>query len=414
MNESTSARCLPPIDVIGIGDDGPRGLPEAARRLAESADVLCGGRRHLDLFPVGQERRFAITRDLQGLATAIAEARVAGLHIAVLSSGDPLFFGIGAFLSEQFGAAALRVTSHVSSVQVAFARLAVPWQDAVVLSAHGRQLPAILGRAAAAAKAAILTDDENSPSAIARALLDLGIEDADAAVCEHLDGAEERVVRAPLSVIAGQSFARLNVMVVLRDPSVVRWGRPRVGLPDDDYAHSRGMITKAEVRAVTLSRLRPAGTRVVWDIGAGSGSVAIEAASLDLDTAVFAVERDPAQIALARKNVRRFHAGNVRLVEGEAPGALIALPDPDAVFIGGAGGRLPAILDAVGRRLRPGGRLVLNLVTFAHLATAQAWLDTRGWPASVTQVAIARSQPIGGSSRLASLNPVFVVVAERR
>jgi precorrin-6Y C5,15-methyltransferase (decarboxylating) len=377
---------------------------------------VCGGARHLAMlrgWPGSRGARFTITKDLTGLADVVAGAHKAGRQVVVLASGDPLFFGIGAFLAERLGRENVRVVPHVSSVQLAFARLGVAWQDAMVLSAHGRPLEPTLGRAMAATTMALLTDDVNTPAAVARALLDGGMEDADAAVCEHLGGDDERVVRAPLSDIAVRQFARLNVLVVLRDPAAVRWGRPLLGQPDDAYAHARGQITKAEVRAVSIARLGMDRAGVVWDVGAGSGAVAIEAASLRVDALVCAVERDPEQVGLLRENVRRYTAGNVRVVAGEAPAALAGLPDPDAVFVGGTGGRLTSVLETASRRLRPGGRLVLNLVTLDHLAEARACLDALGWTHDVTQVSVARSAPVAGSMRLAALNPVFIAGAER-
>jgi precorrin-6Y C5,15-methyltransferase (decarboxylating) len=193
----------------------------------------------------------------------------------------------------------------------------------------------------------------------------------------------------------------------------VRWGRPLLGQPDDAYAHTRGLITKAEVRAVSVARLAMHRTAVLWDVGAGSGSVAIEAASLRVAAAVYAIERDAEQLELLRANVRRYTAGNVRIIAGEAPEALAPLPDPDAVFVGGTGGRLPAVLDAATARLRPGGRLVVNLVALDHLAAARERLAADGWTIDVTQISVARSAPVGGSLRLAALNPVFVLTAER-
>jgi precorrin-6Y C5,15-methyltransferase (decarboxylating) len=303
----------------------------------------------------------------------------------------------------------VRVLPAASSVALAFARLGEPWHDAVVLSAHGRPLDGILGPACTATKLAVLCDPENTPAAIARALLECGMENAEAAVGEHLGSERERVVRGRLATVAEEEFAALSVLVVLRQPGDVRWGRPLLGLPDDCYRHERGMITKPEVRAVTLSKLRPADASTVWDIGAGSGSVAIECASHMLRGRVYAVERDPVQVQHLRANVRAFQAGNVRIVEGAAPRALEALPSPDAVFIGGTGGAATDMLSAVAPRLRPAGRVVLNLVTIEHMAEALAWCQASAWEVEVTQVSVSRSSTVGARTRLAALNPVFVV-----
>lgn len=405
--------CSTPVIVVGMGDDGPAGLPAATLAEIERAEVLCGGERHLNSFPTHPAERIVLKGGLDGPLAGIERAWQNGRRVVVLASGDPGFYGIGKALRQRLGAAALRIVPAPSSVALAFARLGEPWQEAVVLSAHGRPLEAMLGPACAAARFAVLTDERNTPSVIARALLDHGMEDAPAAVCEHLGSARERVVRAPLSVIAEQEFAALNVLVVLRDPANVRWGRPLLGLPDNAYAHERGMITKAEIRAVTLSRLRPWDARVLWDIGAGSGSVAIECAAHMPHGTVYAVERDARQLEHLRGNVRRFQAGNVRVIAGVAPQVLDGLSAPDAVFVGGSGGQVRELLTAIAGRLARGGRVVLNLATLEHLAAAQGWLRSAGWTADITQVAVNRSTPVGSVTRLAALNPVFILTGEK-
>ncbi len=399
--------------IVGIGDDGPASLSSSALAAVRTADLLCGGARHLSHFPGHPGEQLSIKGGLGPLVNRIRDARASGQRVVVLSSGDPGLFGIGALLGEQLGRDAIRVLPSVSSVALAFARLGEPWQDAVILSAHGRPLANILGPACAAARIAVLTDEVNTPAAVARALLGCGMEDARAAVGEHLGGERERVVRAPLSEIAAGAFAALNVLVVLREPAAVRWGRPLVGLPDTAFAHTRGMITKSEVRAVSVSRLALHDAHVLWDVGAGSGSVAIESASLLARGQVFAVERDPDQLVHLRANLRRFHAGNLQVIAGEAPRALGDLPDPDRVFIGGTGGKLIDILCLLRERLTPGGRIVVNLATLEHLSDTLAWLRVAGWPAEIAQVAVSRGAPVAGNTRLEALNPVFVVGAVR-
>ncbi|MFN8556888.1 MAG: precorrin-6y C5,15-methyltransferase (decarboxylating) subunit CbiE [Dehalococcoidia bacterium] len=232
----------PPVHVIGMGDDGPAGLGAEARALLAHADLVCGGHRHLGLLSGGAKagaRLMPITADLDGLVAAIENARQEGGCAVVLASGDPLFFGIGEALGRRLGREALHVLPAPSSVQLAFARIGLSWQDAEVLSAHGRPLGRILGRAMAATKMAVLTDETNTPAAVARALLNGGMEDARAAVGEHLGGPRERVTRGVLSEIAGREFARLNVLIVEREPAMVRWGRPLVGQPESAYAHAR-------------------------------------------------------------------------------------------------------------------------------------------------------------------------------
>ena len=397
--------------VVGIGDSGAASLSQEGLAAVRAADVLCGGARHLTFFPEYRGETIAIKGGLEPVLGRIRAARDAGRHVVVLASGDPGFFGIGATLAQELGSDAIRFLPSVSSVALAFARLAEPWHDAIILSAHGRPLAGILGPACAAARFAVLTDDTNTPAAVARALLASGMEDASAAVCEHLGGERERIVRGTLSVIAGGTFARLNVLVVLRDPAAVRWGRPLVGLPESAYTHVRGMITKPEVRAVSIGQLALQDARVVWDIGAGSGSVAIECASLLPAGLVFAVERDPEQLVHLRTNVRTFQAGNVCVIDGTAPAALGELPTPDRVFIGGTGGAMAAILDHIQARIAPGGRVVMNIATLEHLPEALGWFRSGGWSTDVVQVTVSHSTPVAGLTRLAARNPVFILSA---
>ena len=397
--------------VVGTGDSGAASLTQEGLAAVRAADVLCGGARHLAFFPEYRGETIAIKGGLEPVLGRIRAARDAGRRVVVLASGDPGFFGIGATLTQELGSDAIRVLPSVSSVALAFARMGEPWQDAVVVSAHGRPLAGILGPACAAARFAVLTDDTNTPAVVARALLACGMEDAAAAVCEHLGGERERIVRGTLSMIAGGSFARLNVLVVLRDPAVVRWGRPLVGLPESAYTHVRGMITKPEVRAVSLSQLALQDAHVVWDVGAGSGSVAIECASLLPAGLVFAVERDPEQLMQLRTNVRSFQAGNACVVGGTAPAALDELPTPDRVFVGGTGGAMAAIFDHIQARIAPGGRVVMNIATLEHLTEALGWFRSAGWSTDVVQVAVNRSTPVAGLTRLAARNPVFVLSA---
>lgn len=406
---SRGCTVAPELTIVGIGDGGAASLTPEARDAIRGAGVLCGGTRHLAFFPEHGADRIVIKGGLSPALERIRQARNAGHRVVVLASGDPGFFGIGATLADSLGRAAIRIVPSVSSVALAFARLGEPWHDAVVLSAHGRPLAPILGAACAAARFAVLTDDTNTPAVVARALLACGMEDAAVAVCEHLGGARERIVRGTLTEITTGTFARLNVLVVLRDPAAVRWGRPLVGLPESAYAHERGMITKPEVRAVSISQLALHDAQVVWDIGAGSGSVAIECASLVQRGLVFAVERDPEQLAHLQTNARTFHAGNLSVIAGAAPAILAGLPAPDRVFIGGTGGVLATILDCVTARLTPGGRVVMNIATLEHLADALGWFRSVGWPVTVVQVAVTRGTPIAGLTRLAALNPVYIV-----
>ncbi len=395
------------ITVVGITDAGAASLlPEAQAAVAE-ARLLCGGERHLAFFPEHAAERVIIKGGLEQLYLRLErEERLT----VVLASGDPDWYGIGPLLAERLGQKRVRILPNLSAVQLACARLGIAWQDAVFLSAHGRSLEGILPQALYAPKAVVLTDNANTPAAIAQALLDAGDTNTRADVFEHLGGPKERHVSCLAAEMVNQEFAPLNLLVLTR---TAKWRLP-LGLPDDLFAHQRGQITKAEVRAVSVSKLALHADAVVWDIGAGCGSVSIEVAGLASCGHVYAVERNAEQQDYLALNQRRFGAGNVTIVTGEAPDALAGLPEPDAVFIGGSGGHLDEVLNATTRALKPGGRVVLNLVGLEHVSRAFERLQTDGWSPEVTQLSVARSTSTAGITRLAALNPVFVIAAHKR
>jgi precorrin-6Y C5,15-methyltransferase (decarboxylating) len=401
------------VAVVGIGEDGVMGLRPDARAAVEDAQILVGGERHHQFFPKHSAERIIFRQDATRLAEEVAHLAEDGRRIVVLASGDPGFFGIGPYLARRLGPERVRIYPNLGCVPLAFARLGESWQDATVLSAHGRPLAPVVAMALGSAKLAILADDQHTPAVVAGALLAGGLEpEAKAWVMERLGGPAERIRHGSLGEVASWACDPLSMLIVLRDPRAVRGPALRLGLPDDAYAHERGQITKAEVRAVSLARLAPRAGDTVWDVGAGSGSVSVESAAFCQPGIVYAVERRSEQRACITENVARFGATNVRLVAGEAPECLANLPDPDAVFVGGTGGRLPAMLEAATRRLRPRGRLVLNLVTLEALHEATAFLTCWGLAHDVAQVSVARGAAIGGATRLAALNPVFVVSAQ--
>ena len=373
------------VTVVGLAD---------AEAYVKAADLLAGGKRQLAAFPATEA--IVLAADVSQGVEGIREAANAGKRVVVLASGDPLLFGIGATLARELGRERVKIVPSVSSVQLAFARVAEPWHEATILSAHGRTLADILPAALAGAKLAILTDGNATPSAVAEALLEAGVANCRAVVCEDLGLPTERVTDTHLGALAGQDFGALNVLLVFREPADVRL---QFGRPEADYESVRGQITRAEVRAVALSKLQLAHWGVLWDIGAGSGSVAIEAARLMPRGAVYAVERHPDQLACLRRNVARHHASNVHVVAGEAPEALAGLPAPQSVFVGGSGGRLAELLDVLPRPL------VLNLAILEHVSLVLS----RCPGAQVTEIAVSRSEGIADGQRLVAQNPVYVV-----
>lgn len=398
------------ILVVGVAGEGRAALPAAVQARIARAELLYGAERLLAEWPDCAGERFAIGNNI---AQMVERLRGRGdARAVVLGTGDPGVYGIAGTLARHFPAEELEIIPAVSSVQLAFARIAAPWEGVVVASAHGRPLDDVLAWSRRAARLAVFTDETNTPGAIAAALLARGEADCRAVVAERLALAGERVVDTRLAALPGQTFATPNVLLLLRDDS---W-RPAPAFaprPDDAYAHRRGLITKRDVRALSLARLALSATDIVWDVGAGSGALSVEGAELAWRGHVYAVERDPECAGFARENIARYAAGNVTLVEGRAPEALAGLPAPDAVFIGGTGGALAAIVARVAEVARLGCRVVLNLATLENLAQAQAALAAHGWPAAITQANLAYAEPIAHLTRLAPANPVFIVSTAR-
>ena len=392
--------------VVGVGSEGPAGLPLVLQNRIAQADLLCGSERLLEHWAGLQVEKMIIRANIPELVERLrrrGEARV-----VVLASGDPCFYGIAGTLLRYLPADELEIVPHVTSPQLAFAKAGIPWSDAIFISAHARPLAEVVGWARRAPKLGILTDHKHTPALIAEVLLKAGIEDCRAIVAENLGLPDERLTDTRLSALPGMEFSPLNVLLLIHDPD---W-RPQpvfAPRPAEAYVHRRGLITKAEVRTLILARLALSETDIAWDIGAGSGAVSIEMALLAWRGRVFAVEQDAENLAYLRENISRFGVLNVEVVAGSAPAALEGLPQPDAVFIGGSGGQMQGILDVVCRRLRPGGRIVLSVVTLENLNEAVSGLKARGFAAEMTLVNVARSKSIADLTRFEALTPVFVV-----
>lgn len=394
-----------PILVVGLTDAGAAGISVALRDRIMSAALLVGGWRHLAMFPGFPGERLVIGATVEPALERLKQAWEGGESAAVLASGDPLWYGIGVTLRRVLPPEALEVFPAPTSAQLAFAALAEPWNDAALLSAHGRPLDAVVTNVLTAPKAAILTDQHNTPARIAAALLEVGLPPTTrCAICEHLGGSEQRIVRTTLAEAAEQIFAPLNVFVVWNDYGANHKPAPP-GLPDAAFSTIAGQITKREVRLLSLAELALQSGDVLWDIGAGSGSVGIEAARACPTARVYAIERREQFVAHIHENLRRFPAPNLRVIHGEAPEACNECPDPHAIFVGGSGGRLAEIIRTAQRRLRPQGRLVLNLVALDHVQQAATLLPD----ARVIQAQINRGMPIQSLLRLEALNPVFIV-----
>jgi precorrin-6Y C5,15-methyltransferase (decarboxylating) len=401
------------IDIIGIGPGGARSLDAGSARRIKKADIIFGGRRLLDMFPDSKAEKVPIHANLPEVLETIKPS-LGVKKIVVLASGDPGFFGIAGYLAKALGKRAVNIIPDVSAMQLAFARIGESWEDAVFVSAHGRPIEDIIPRVRDNSKICIFTDKVHTPSAVAGALLENGVADYTAYVGENLGGKGERVTRTSLRGLRTKEFPPLNTLILLRNQGSESEPQTYLGIPDAEF-HKRssreGLITKQEVRAISLSkmRLKPGGT--VWDIGSGSGAVAVEASFLASRGQVYAMEKNRADIAVIRRNIRKFKAGNIAVLQTLAPEGLEDIAAPDAVFIGGSSGRLADITGYAADRLLPGGAIVTNVVGLENLQTAVATLKKQRLAPEITMASISRSAATGDITRLAAMNPVFVVSA---
>ncbi len=397
------------IYVIGAGIEGHEGFSRRALDLVGQADMLIGGASQLALFPDFSGQTLTIGDNLAPVVECLEKS--AG-SIVVLASGDPLFFGIGRYLLRNLPEADLEFVPNVSSVQYAFAKIREPWDDAVFVSALGRGMKGAVDQVVAHDKIAILTDEENTPRAIATELLERGRDGYTAYLCENLGTAEESITHTDLRGLQDLPAAALNVLILIKEYEAGGEGAgPCLGIPDEEFATVKKLITREEIRAVSLAKLRLRHDMTLWDIGAGSGSVSIEADHLMPNGRVFAVERNPQCIKHLKENLRKFNSRNITLVEELAPACLEDLPDPDRVFIGGSGGHLWQILEAADGRLQTGGRVVLNAVTLDTLTAATEFFENAGYELEVTTVNISRTRPLTDYKMFEAFNPVFVLAA---
>ncbi|WP_027716690.1 bifunctional cobalt-precorrin-7 (C(5))-methyltransferase/cobalt-precorrin-6B (C(15))-methyltransferase [Desulfuromonas sp. TF] len=395
------------IYVIGAGVEGQEGFSGRALELVGRAEILFGGERLLALFPDFAGETVVIGSNLGEI---VERLRKNERRAVVLASGDPLFFGVGRYLLRNLPEEEFEFVPNVSSVQYAFAKIKEPWDDAVFISAHGRGLKGAVDRIVANDKAAVLTDEDNTPAAIAAELIERGRDGYAAWVCENLGTAEEKIIETDVKGLLEIEAAPLNVLILIKeyeaggDEYV-----PTLGIPDEEFSTIKKLITKEEIRVVTLAKLKLRHDMTLWDLGAGSGSVSIEADHLLPNGRIFAVERNPQCIEFIKENLNKFNARHVTLIEGEAPACLETLPDPDRVFIGGSGGNLWDILEAVDGRLPAGGRVVLNAVTLDTLTAANEYFDNAGYQVEVTTINIARTRPLTDYKMFEAYNPVYII-----
>jgi precorrin-6Y C5,15-methyltransferase (decarboxylating) len=390
------------LSIVGIGEDGVEGLSAVARGLISGADIVFGGKRHLALAAGlirGAVRPWPSPFDA-GVAEVVAQR---GRQVCVLASGDPYLYGVGAVLARHVEPAETLVVPAPSAFSLAAARLGWPLADCALISLHGRELDRVRPHLQPGARVLALTSDGEGPAALAGLLAATGFGASRVTVMEALGGPRERIrattaAQFDLSQVDALNTVAIEVMAAAGARIIAR----AAGLPDAMFEHD-GQLTKREVRAVTLSGLAPRRGELLWDVGAGAGSVAIEWMLADLSLRAIAIEAQAERAARIRRNAASFGVPGIEIVPGAAPAALAGLPVPDAIFVGG-GGSDPGVLDAVLAALRAGGRLVVNAATLQTEALLLARYSDLG--GELIRVAIARADPVGSMTAWRPAMPV--------
>lgn len=397
----------PWLSIVGIGEDGIEGLSAAGRELIRSAAVVFGGARHLALAaPLirGIHRPWPVPFD----PTLAEVLELRGRAVCVLASGDPFFHGIGTLLSRHVSCEETLTVPAPSAFSLAASRLLWPLPQTALLSLCGRSLGFIRPHLHPGARILALTSGQDAPGKLAHLLCQIGFGPSRLTVLESLAGPRERIRSSHANSFDLESIDPLNTVaieVAAEDGARIL---PRAaGIADELFEHD-GQITKREIRALTLSALAPRRGELLWDLGSGSGSVAIEWLLADVSLSAIAVERRSDRVARAARNAAAFGVPHLTLIEGSAPAALEGLATPDAVFIGG-GATTPGMIDAVQAALRPAGRLVINAVA---LETEVVLLKYQSqWGGTLTRIAISRAAPIGGDdARVTAWRPAMPVM----
>ena len=426
------------VSVVGLGlsiDD----LTKKHMKIISGADLLVGGRRHLSFFPDTQADTHVITKDIKS-AIELIKKRMIKENIVVLASGDPMFYGIGSTIVREIGKEHVKIYSNISSVPAAFAAINEPWEDAKIISLHGRSCDDLSRILEKRSKIAFLTDRVHNPAWLASMLLNMEEPCFGMYVFEKLGSPDEKIMFFDDMLLpAKMEFSMPNVVILLRTPEhsllepekkdfektrqekdvqknecLVHHQGIYPGMPVNLFFHENGLITKPEVRSVVLSKLKLISDyHTLWDIGAGSGSVSIEASRFLNKGIVIAVEKNKDRIALIQENVKKFGVSNVRLVNTSLPHGMEMLPAPNRIFIGGGGKDIGKIIRLSAEKLFLNGIIVINTVLLQTMEMARTSLLEIGFKTELIQLQVSVSKQMPFGERLEALNPVWIITGEK-
>jgi precorrin-6Y C5,15-methyltransferase (decarboxylating) len=396
------------LAVIGIGEDGLGGLAPAARALIETAEVLVGGVRHLSMVPDQGADRITWERPL-GVTIDAIEAR-RGRRVAVLATGDPMWFGIGVTLARRFSRQEMTILPQPSAFSLAAARLGWPLAECVMITLHGRPLDTLRLHLAPQRRVLILSEDRNTPHAVADLLTGIGWGHSRLTVLAHLGGSREIILESEARSWADRQIPDLNTIAITCRTEIGTRALPHLaGLPDDVFEHD-GQLTKREVRAATLAALAPLPGETLWDVGAGCGSIAIEWLRAGEGRAAVAIECNPQRAAIIARNAASLGVPALHVVPSAAPDGFEGLPRPDAIFVGG-GINKAGLLERAWASLSVGGRLVANVVTAEGETRLFNWHALHG--GRLSRIAVCRVEPVGGHRLWRPLATVTQLAVEK-
>ncbi len=401
------------IKVIGAGV-GKINVNPIIKDHVDWADIVVGGKRLLnELDCTETKKRFIIKGDIKVVLEKIESAVRDGKKVLVISDGDPLFFGIGKKIIHKFGINNVEIHPNITVAQIACARLGISFDQMKVVSLHGKKdffpiLSAMMNYEAIG----IYTDNTSGPKKIADELIKRDIKEFSMIILEDLGTSDEKIREFDIKDVLNNHFSQLN-FVVLKRKAFSKPANIKVGMEDGFYIHEQGLITKREIRAISISKLDLNKNSIIWDIGGGCGSIAIECSAIARNGKIFCIEKSLKRIHMIRQNIKKAKAYIVEPIFGKAPECLKTLPAADRVFIGGGLSKNPEILEYVGKHIKNKGIIVMNIALIESLTKAISFFHKNSWKFELIQVVVSKSNPIAKSIALISLNPIFIIKAEK-
>ncbi len=400
-----------PLQIIGLHPGSLTPTSEAAKAISK-ADILSGGKRLLEAFPEFNGKRIPFSSPVKEYAKTLKQLLTDGKKVVLLADGDPLLFGIAASLIPLLGAENVSITPALSTVQVGAARLGCIWKDFEIISLHGRDnFSPLFGAMQRKKDCAVYTDQTNTPQAIAKRLVEKGVDNYSMAVLAQLGTPEEKITQARPESFLNFICADLNIIILTAENK--KNSTPLFGREDDSFTREKGLITKLPVRSAGIALLNLRAGQTVWDLGAGCGSVAIEASFITTDSRFYAVEKKIERTEMIKENIRKFRAWSVKPICGAMPQSLEDLPDPERIFMGGGIGRDDSVIREAAKRLKPGGRLVVHAILMGSIQRSRDLFEELGWNWQSMQIQASTSDKLAGDIRYKAHNPVTILWADK-